>query len=629
MSTDVSVSAWVNANAFVASGAVLVYGGNNTNKGWALRFGSNGNAGFTLFCSNSTFPSATDTVTRSLGTWYHIVGTYDHNNLKMYVNGQLTASVSTTCTPFSDTTLRVGQDPARSRYFSGQIDDVKIYNYALSPAEVLVDYNQNQAIKFGSLGVSTTDAKTASDSAASAYCVPGDTTSCAPPVAYWKFDEGSGNAYDSSGNDNTLTNTNGAPYLSGKFGKGAEMRSASTQYFTRTDTSSLSSGDISITWQIWNYLESTSADRPLIYKFNTGATVGEYSQRFAANSYYQCFIKQSSDSVSKSANATNFGVPALKTWHMITCVYDSSADTLKIYIDGVLDTTTTGVTGPADTTADLFIGQIASVDYMDGRVDEAKIYKYARTPAQIAWDYNRGLPMSWWKMDECQGSTLYDSVGTASATLQLGASGQTSVGTCNSSANTPRYDGRSGRFNSGIELDGTDDYADLANGSIDPVTTGDFSVGLWLKTTSSSSEHHMFGRGGGGGSTSFVFRMQSGVVNARISNGNQVTDIATSNDGNWHHFVYTANRSGRGTLYRDGQKVASQDISAVSGNSISGFRWVIGGQIWNAPPETINATFDGKLDDIKLWKYALTDYQVRLEYNQSAAVRFGPSSGNP
>jgi len=29
--------------------------------------------------------------------------------------------------------------------------------------------------------------------------------------------------------------------------------------------------------------------------------------------------------------------------------------------------------------------------------------------AQIAYDYNRGAPVAWWKFDECQGGTLHDS----------------------------------------------------------------------------------------------------------------------------------------------------------------------------------------------------------------------------
>ena len=40
-------------------------------------------------------------------------------------------------------------------------------------------------------------------------------------------------------------------------------------------------------------------------------------------------------------------------------------------------------------------------------------------------------------------------------------------------------------------------------------------------------------------------------------------------------------------------------------------------------------TFTGQADDVKIWSYGLTSYQVRVDYNQGSAVRFGPSSGAP
>lgn len=37
---------------------------------------------------------------------------------------------------------------------------------------------------------------------------------------------------------------------------------------------------------------------------------------------------------------------------------------------------------------------------------------------------------------------------------------------------------------------------------------------------------------------------------------------------------------------------------------------------------------NGQIDDVKIFNYALTSTQVKLEYNQGA-VRFGPSTGAP
>jgi hypothetical protein len=42
-------------------------------------------------------------------------------------------------------------------------------------------------------------------------------------------------------------------------------------------------------------------------------------------------------------------------------------------------------------------------------MDEIKIYNYVRSPAQIAWDYNRGKPVAYYKLDECTGSAIHSS----------------------------------------------------------------------------------------------------------------------------------------------------------------------------------------------------------------------------
>lgn len=48
-------------------------------------------------------------------------------------------------------------------------------------------------------------------------------------VAYWKLDESSGNAADATGNGNTLTNTGGITYESGKINKGARNNGSSNR----------------------------------------------------------------------------------------------------------------------------------------------------------------------------------------------------------------------------------------------------------------------------------------------------------------------------------------------------------------------------------------------------------------
>ena len=83
---------------------------------------------------------ATDTDHIRVDKWYDLVYTYDGSVSKLYVNGILKMSVNmpTSFTP-SNFPLYIGktQNPQFPYYFTGIIDDVRIYNRALSPDEIL------------------------------------------------------------------------------------------------------------------------------------------------------------------------------------------------------------------------------------------------------------------------------------------------------------------------------------------------------------------------------------------------------------------------------------------------------------------------------------------------------------
>jgi chitodextrinase len=73
-------------------------------------------------------------------TWTHLAATYDGATLLLYVNGVQVASRSMSDTLTSSTNaLQIGGDAAFGQYFNGIIDEVRIYNRALAPAEIQSD----------------------------------------------------------------------------------------------------------------------------------------------------------------------------------------------------------------------------------------------------------------------------------------------------------------------------------------------------------------------------------------------------------------------------------------------------------------------------------------------------------
>jgi hypothetical protein len=74
-----------------------------------------------------------------LGTWTHLALTYDGSAISLYVNGvrvstkQASGTIQSTSSP-----LWIGGNSPYGEYFNGRIDDVRIYNRALSQAEITI-----------------------------------------------------------------------------------------------------------------------------------------------------------------------------------------------------------------------------------------------------------------------------------------------------------------------------------------------------------------------------------------------------------------------------------------------------------------------------------------------------------
>src|SRR5262249_50236266 len=78
----------------------------------------------------------------ALNTWTHLAATYDGSALRYYVNGTLTDSQNHTGQINTSTgALRIGGNSVWGEDFKGLIDEVRIYNRALSAAEIQADMN--------------------------------------------------------------------------------------------------------------------------------------------------------------------------------------------------------------------------------------------------------------------------------------------------------------------------------------------------------------------------------------------------------------------------------------------------------------------------------------------------------
>jgi hypothetical protein len=75
-----------------------------------------------------------------LNAWTHLAATYDGATQKLYVNGALVGNRSQTgAITLSNGALRIGGNSVWGEYFTGYIDEVRVYNRALTQAEIAED----------------------------------------------------------------------------------------------------------------------------------------------------------------------------------------------------------------------------------------------------------------------------------------------------------------------------------------------------------------------------------------------------------------------------------------------------------------------------------------------------------
>jgi Concanavalin A-like lectin/glucanases superfamily len=140
--TGLTLEAWVNADSLNHAG-----GGNLArvvDKGNAYRLivPSNGQIDFATFHSTVAQIASTSAGAITTGSWFHVAGTYDGTNQRIYVNGSLaTTRAQTGNIDTSADTLRIGDTGGGTRQWDGKIDEVRIYTRALGPEEVAMRYN--------------------------------------------------------------------------------------------------------------------------------------------------------------------------------------------------------------------------------------------------------------------------------------------------------------------------------------------------------------------------------------------------------------------------------------------------------------------------------------------------------
>jgi hypothetical protein len=86
--------------------------------------------------------AATGSAMVPVNTWTHLAATYDGTTLRLYVNGtQVGTQAVSGALVVSTGVLRIGGNNLWGEFFQGRIDEVRIYNRALTAGEIATDMN--------------------------------------------------------------------------------------------------------------------------------------------------------------------------------------------------------------------------------------------------------------------------------------------------------------------------------------------------------------------------------------------------------------------------------------------------------------------------------------------------------
>ena len=650
---DFTLEAWIRWDGILGAGNVgRIISKQNTanNQYYMLWKFTDDKFGMRVLPSGGAIIDTNDSVALTPGVFYHITGVRNGTNLYLYKNGVLvgtnTISASASISP-SDRALAIGNYivPAANNAWNGIIDEPKVYNYALTADEVKLEYNQGSSLVLGTLGNLSS---LSNQAAGQEYCIPGDSSTCTAPVAEWNFEEGKDNTCsggvndvcDSSGNanDGAWNGTGSKHWDTGKIGKGGRFVS------TTSDGISFSGTLYDMTQQTLSAWVKTTDTRGYVstdYKVPYNALLSSNINAANQAAFWTLGVV-SEKLVGVIDYTTASDNPALITqgvttindgkWHHAEWTIDKANNSSKLYIDGKLDVSAslTNFTSMSENFKYIGMNNMwGGNQYFNGSIDQVRIFNYARTPAQIAWDYNRGKPVAYWDFDECQGTTLGDLSGNGNTgTITIGASGEDTLGTCTTSS-TAWGSGATGKRNASLSFDGTDDYVSVGSPALlDDLYNGkSFTLSAWVKPNSSSNFTRILDkRVNDNFGWSFYYK-SSGNIGFHSPplglNQFETTTNAITND-NWHHLVAVYDDSADTlTLYINGVNHRSTS-TALAFSSDAANNLIIG-----ARADGGGLFFKGQIDDVKIFNYALTASQVKDVYNQGSAVRFGPATGSP
>lgn len=572
----------------------------------------------------------------SINSWVHIAVTYNGSTLVVYKNGIQVSSTSKS-TPSTNTAVMAfgsRRDTDNTNNFEGLIDDVQFFSRALSASEIplvkaglapnfagtfmsktVADDNATVMARYGHAGCMTPYgpilsggfAPTSATSSVQVYWphavaagAPGREKAPDGCIGWYTFDDLPGNvAVDSSGNryDGVLNNMNSAECcVAGRKNNCLEFDGIDDNVTISSLTGNLTTICFWIREQVagpvdWSGPFIQTSNDTTGFQFRcSGWAPGYYSLKIGGTEYPTTIPDTD------------------QTWKHVALVKDGTAT--KIYYNGVLNKTIAAVW---TTAGSVRLGSNGNNDlWWNGKLDDLMMFNRTLTAAevfQIAMTERPALVRL--KFDETSGYTAADSSGNEHhATLS-----NFSVPSC----------WVAGQKNGCLDfMPSTSSVASIPDNTLWNLS-GDFTICAWVNYDTFNInwwEAAIAGHDEGGGSKSkWIFSYDPGVTKGTLfhiqyttGGGPEIRGNAwTAVSGTWYFLAVT--RTGTTyQFYRDGVPDGTVTDASVIPDA--------------AAPLTIGkaegaVSFDGKIDDVRIYKYALSASEIQAVKNSTDVNYWG------
>lgn len=288
-------------------------------------------------------------------------------------------------------------------------------------------------------------------------------------------------------------------------------------------------------------------------------------------------------------------------WHYIVGVFDAKPDNtkdVKLYIDGKLITSKNISSQFTSKPLDLLIGSSSYSRTIKGLVDNVKLWKKTLTPEEITQEFGK------FKREELIAHYNFENNLQDLSKYQHHA---TSYGGLSFTNDSER--------GLATQFDGIDDYMDTNLIPSDFFKGNSMTFSSWVKVTNSSPNHYYF--------------MMSDIFSSFIRDGIPEPWVGSSNwagsslnakivDGKWHYLTYVYEKRNIDMsikMYMDGISIFERQIPSSYALDNSQSHSLLYG---NRKNNSRNLLFyKGLLDEVKIWKKALSVAEITHEYNNS------------